>query len=97
MKQPPKLMGKTNQRLAGRQQEAQHPRLAATADVKQDTETLERMEGAAADDDKNEDISSARVDYDPTHLVSFVDEESPNVQLSKYARITVWSATAPNQ
>ena len=83
LKRPTRMTSRTNQRLAGRQHEAQQPRVAATADVKQDTETLERMEGAEADDEKNEDISSAWVDYDPMHLVSFVDEESPNVQLSQ--------------
>ena len=38
--------------------------------------TRERVEGAAADDEKSEDISSARVDDGPMRLVSFGDQES---------------------
>ena len=38
--------------------------------------TRERMEGAAADDDKYGDISSALVDDEPMHLTSSGDQES---------------------
>ena len=37
--------------------------------------TREPKGGAAADDEKNEDISSARVDDDPMRLTSFGDQE----------------------
>ena len=37
--------------------------------------TRESIEGAAADDEKNEDISSAREDDDPMRLTSFGDQE----------------------
>ena len=39
----------SNQRLAGLQHQAQQPRFAMEADVKSDTKTRKRTEGAAAD------------------------------------------------
>ena len=70
-----RMMKRTNQRLAGLQRKAQQPRLVAEADVKLDIKTRERVEGAAADDEKYGEISSARVDDDPMRLTSFGDQE----------------------
>ena len=77
-------MNRTKQFLARLQLQVQQPRLAAEADVKPDVRTRERMEGTAADDEKNEDISSAWVD-DPMRLTSFGDEEfdEPSVASNK--------------
>ena len=71
-----KEKNKNNQRLAALQHEAQHPRLAAKSDVNLDMTTRERMKGAAADDEKYRDISSAWVDDDPMRLTSFRNQES---------------------
>ena len=60
-----------NQCLAGLKLHTQQPRLIAKADVKQYITTHERTEGATADDGKYGDISSTRVDDDPTSLTSF--------------------------
>ena len=43
---------KNNQRLAGLQHQAQQPHLATEANIKLDTKTRERTEGAGADEEK---------------------------------------------
>ena len=65
-----------NQRLADLQHGAQQPRFATEAGVEPDMKTRNRTEGAAADQARNEDSSSARVDDGPTSLTSFsmIDE-----------------------
>ena len=56
-------MKHTNQRLGGLQYKSWRPFLATEADVEPDTKTLKRTENAAAADQvKNGDCSSARVD-----------------------------------
>ena len=77
---------KNNQQLAALQHEAQQPRFAPKSDVKLDMTTCVRMKGAAADDEKYRDISSARVDDDSMRLTSFRDQEftEPSA-LSKYS------------
>ena len=62
----------TNRRSAGLEQEARQPRLATEADGEPDKKTRKCTEGAsAADRVMNGDRSSARVDGDPTSLISF--------------------------
>ena len=62
---------KKNQSLAELQHQAQQPRLALKVDLKTDKKTRKRTEGAAADNDRHEDISSARAEDGPTSLTSF--------------------------
>ena len=63
---------KTNQRLASDlQHDARQPRLATESDEETDTKTSKRTEGAAAENGKNGDISSATVDDGPTSLTRF--------------------------
>ena len=70
--------GKKNlQRLAGLQHQAQQPCLAADADVKPDTKTLERTECIKVDEDKYGGILSARVKEYPTSLTSFDNITEP--------------------
>ena len=81
-----KEKNKKNQRLAALQHEAQQSRLATKSDVKLDLTTRERMEGAAADDEKNRDISSARVNDDPMRLTSVRDQQPTEPSaLSEYS------------
>ena len=68
---------KNNQRLAGLQHQAQQPRLATEADVKPDTKTFERTEGAERDEEKFEDILSALVDDDPPSCTSLGNIAEP--------------------
>ena len=72
-----KQNNKNSWRLAGLQHEPQQSRLAGIADVKLDMKTRERMESTAAENDKYGDISSARVDDDPTSLTSFRNLAKP--------------------
>ena len=65
------MMRATNQRLADLQHQAQQPRLATEADVDPDTKTRNRTEGAAVDQAKHGNSSSARVDDGPTSLTNF--------------------------
>ena len=53
------------------QHQAQQPRLATEADVKTEKRTRKRTEGAAADEEKHEDTSSARVEDGPMSLTRF--------------------------
>ena len=63
---------RTNQRLSGYEHEARQPSTGTEADVKPDTKTCKRMEGASAVIwGKNRDIFSARVDDGLTSLTSF--------------------------
>ena len=62
-----------SQRLAGLQLQAQQPRLAAKADVKQDKNTHDRKKGVAPDE-RYRDLSSVRI-ADPMSQASFGDEE----------------------
>ena len=68
-----------DQCLAELQLQAQQPRLAAKEDEEQDIKTHERTEGAAVDDKKCGDISSARVYDNPTSLASFGNLPKPPV------------------
>ena len=77
-----KEKNKNNQRLAGLQYQAQQPNLPVEADIKPDTKTQKLLEGAAADDDKYGDTSSARVDDDSIRLTSFGDQEFSNPLLA---------------
>ena len=74
-----------NQRLAGLQHQAQQPHLATEADVKTDTKTRERTEGAVEDRVKHEDTSSARVDHDPMRQTNSDDDctESPALPICR--------------
>ena len=77
MKKWRKKTGQT-QRLAGLQHQAQQPRLTPEAeDVKIDTKTRKRTKGAAADDEKHGDISSARAENDPTSLINLGNIAEP--------------------
>ena len=69
------VIERNNQCLAGMQHQAQQLRLVAEADIKQDTKTRKRMEGAAADAENNGNISSVQVDDDPMHLTRFGNQE----------------------
>ena len=68
------ILRATKKRLAGLEQDARQPRLAAVADVETDKKTRKRTEGVAAADRAkyNGDSSSARgVDNGPTNSTSF--------------------------
>ena len=71
-----KKKNKNNQRLAELQHQTLQPRLAAEVDIKSDTKTCERTEGAAADGDKYVDILSAPAN-DPMRLTGFGDLAKP--------------------
>ena len=64
---------KTNQRHAGRQHQAQQPRLAMKADVQEDKKTRECTEDFAQDG-RLGDISSDRA-HGPMRLTSFGDQD----------------------
>ena len=68
---------KNTRRLAGLQRLAQQPRLTAEADVRPDTKTRERTESVAADDYNYGDISSAKVEENPTSLTNFGNIAEP--------------------
>ena len=70
-------MRTTVQCLAELQLQAQQLCFAANEDEEQDMKTPERTEGAAVDDKKYWDISSARVDDNPTSLTSFGNLPKP--------------------
>ena len=84
-----------DQCLAELQLQAQQPRLAAKEDEKQDIKTHERTEGAAVDDKKYGDISSARVYDNLTSLASFGNY--PSLQFSLNTLIMIWSTKAPKR
>ena len=67
----------TNQRVAKLQHQVQQPRLATEADVRPDTKTLEHTKSAEVDEEKYGDISSARVDDNPTTLTNFANKVEP--------------------
>ena len=74
----------TNQRLARLQYKTRQPRLATEADVKTDTKASKRTGGAAAEDEKNGGISSARAEDGPTSLTSFgMIAEPPALPISR--------------
>ena len=62
---------KNTQSLAGLKHQAQQPHLAAEADVRWDTKTLERTESSETDEQKYGGILSAQTKEDPTSLTSF--------------------------
>ena len=75
------MMRRTNQRLAGLEQEAPQPRLAMEKDVTADKKTRERTEGAAAAvQAKHGDSCSAKtVQVGPTSSTSFGMNAEPPV------------------
>ena len=85
-----------NQRLPGLQHGAQQPRLATEADVKTAKKTRKRMEGAAVDDEKHGDISSARTVDCPMSSTSFGKRtEPPALLICRDDALVDKSAEAP--
>ena len=78
----------TSQRLAGLRHEARQPRHATETDVETDTKTGKRKESAAAENDKDGDISSARVD---DGMAAEPSARQLNLRLLKKASMTPWS------
>ena len=89
---------RANQRSASLEQDTRQARLAMEADVKKDTKTRKRMEGAAAAQRViSGDNSFAHVDTDPIRLTSFGDDFTgpPAFSSLRYDVLVDNSAVAP--